>query len=235
MKTIAILLSSALIAIPAHAAFTITYVDALEGAGGNTFATGGSQGDTSWIANTDGSSDTGWSNRALADYNGDTIFQALPDGSAENIPELTTRISGLADGTYEIWTFYWDQVVSTDQNWSIATGLTSGDLTTYSSPGQPAVPGATTVNVTNAADLSFANNPNVTRNNGNNQMFGVYLGQVTVSGGSDIDVFVDMLIDGASGTSRTLYDGVGYALIPEPSTVLAGSLGALLLLRRRRH
>ncbi len=204
---------------PPPSAGQITYVDAVAGPGGNTFATGGSQGDTSWIANTDGSSsDTGWSNRALADYNGDTIFQALPDGSAEDIPELTARISGLADGTYEIWTFYWDQVVSTSQNWSIATGLTSGDLATYSSPGQPAVPGATTANVTNAAELTFANSVNLIRNDDRNAMFGVYLGHVTVSGGSDIDVFVDMRIDGASGTSRTMYDGVGYAWVTGPVT-----------------
>jgi len=45
-------------------------------------------------------------------------------------------------------------------------------------------------------------------------LFGVYLGQVTVSGGfSTVNVHVDNLIGNAS-FNRTWYDGVGYSLLP---------------------
>lgn len=100
----------------AHAA--ITYVDAVEGIGGNTFATGFAQNDTSWVLPSQTSTDADqWVKRTDLDANGNTIFQAMPNGSAAAIPELTTRISGLANGIYGIWVFYQDQVTNDTQNW----------------------------------------------------------------------------------------------------------------------
>lgn len=215
----------------------ITYVDATDGSGGNTRATDGSQSDTSWyVADTTSTNSTKWSKRTSVEGFDDTIFQALPNGIS-SIPELTTTISGLAAGTYGIWVFYWDQVSSDAQNWTIAAGLTSGSLTTYSSPGEPVVAGATTVNVTNAADLTITGfgAGDVESTDSNRQLFGVYLGNATVSGGGDINVYVDMLINGSSSASRTWYDGVGYELIPEPSAALMLGMASLGLLRRHRN
>ncbi|BCX48637.1 hypothetical protein HAHE_25450 [Haloferula helveola] len=176
----------------------VTYVDAVEGAAGNTFATGGSQADTSWI-NPDtgsGSDDDQWKVRAFG--NNATVFQALH--SSTTMPELTTRLSGLSDGNYDIWVFFWDGPNS--NTWTISAGLASGALTTYSfdGPGDTATPVA-------AAGLSFSNSPMVTEDV--RTLYGVKLGQATVSGGNDVDVFVDNLTGGGSNT-RTWYDGVGY-------------------------
>lgn len=236
-KTTAAVLCAACLAAATSAQAAITYVDAVEGPSGNTRRTGDTQADptNTWlIANTTSTNNDNWSKRTNVEGNGGTIFQALPNGAATDIPELTTTLS-LADGTYGIWVFYWDQVTNDTQNWSIATGLTSGSLTTYSSPGEPAITGATTTGVSNAADLTFTSSIQVESTDGNRQLFGVYLGEVSVSGGSDINIYVDMLIDGSSTASRTWYDGVGYELIPEPTVALLGGLGLLALLRRRRN
>lgn len=221
------------------ASAAITYVDAAEGGSGNTFATGGSLGDTSWLEDpgTAAANETQWGKRAFT--NNSTVFQALHETeTSDDMPELTTQITGLADGTYTIWVFYWDQVVSDTQNWIISAGLTSGSLSSYSSPGEPAVAGATTVGVSDANGLSFTTSVDTIENPGSStaerRMFGVNLGDVTVSGGSAVNVYVDNLI-GNGSLNRAWYDGVGYELVPEPSSSLLVGLGVLSLLLRRRR
>ncbi|BDS07742.1 hypothetical protein NT6N_27820 [Oceaniferula spumae] len=214
----------------------ITYVDAVEGTGGNTRATGSTQADASWrVDNT--SPDAGtqyatqWSERP---YGNTSIFQALPttNGTPTGIPELTTTIS-LADGIYDLYVFYWDQTVSDTQNWVISTGLTSGALTTYSSPGNPAVTGATTTGVVDASTLTYAGTAPITDEGGVRELFAVKFENVTVTGGS-ADIFVDYNLS-HTGNNRAWYDGVGYEVVPEPSsTALLGLGGLALILRRRR-
>ncbi len=223
----------------------ITYVDALAGSSGNTFATGGSLSNTSWVdltTNGSGAIEDKWQRRTGTDFgNGsnEDVFQALHEVvTSDDMPELTTTITGLADGTYVIWAFYWDQVASGTQNWTISAGLTSGSLSTYSSVGQPSVTGATSSGI-DTAGLSFDSTVLKIANEGSltaeRRMYGVNLGEVTVSGGSGtVDVFVDQLIGGGS-TDRTWYDGVGFEAVPEPSSTLLIGFGGLALgLRRRR-
>ena len=65
---------------------------------------------------------------------------ATDTGNPSTIPQLTTRSSGLADGTYTIWVFFWDQVgdqIGAPRTGCISAGLTSGSLTTYRAPNQP--------------------------------------------------------------------------------------------------
>lgn len=228
-----------LLALPAHAA--ITYVDAQEGSGGNTFATGGTQTDTSWIdttSNTSSPDDENWMKRfggspGWSQHNGGDVIQGLVSTESNNLGEITTEVGGLSDGPYDVWVFFWTQIVSDTQNWMIDAGLESGSLTAYSAPDDP-VPGTNSTIPVNADTLDFSNAPSVVAAGGNQNMYGVNLGQVEVSGGSDINVYVDKLTGTGSG-NRTIYDGVGYELIPEPSTALLGGLGTLFFLRRRRR
>lgn len=232
------LLTAILLAAPIHAA--ITYVDAVAGPGGNTFATGGSLADTSWIDTTTNSAsndDSSWMLRfggspGWTQHNGGNVIQGQVSDINNNLGEITTSITGLADGTYDVWVFFWEQTVSNTQNWVIDTGLTTGSLTSYSSPAGP-VTGSDSTSPVLASTLTFSNAPSVLAADGNQSMFGVNLGQVSVAGGSDINVYVDKLF-GVGSVNRTLYDGVGFELIPEPSTALLGGIGMLLLLRRRR-
>lgn len=205
----------------------ITYVDAVEGVGGNTYATGGSLADTSWINPDTGSGGDNdqWKKRAFS--NNGSVFQSR--WTTDEMPELTTEISGLSDGVYDVWVFFWDATDGGVPNqWTIAAGLTSGALTSYSFDG----PGDTASTVA-ASTLTFDVEPLLTE--GTLTMYGVNIGEATVTSSSTINVFIDDLTNaGGSGTFRTWYDGVGYELVPEPTSFGLLAIGGLLVTRRRR-
>ncbi len=192
-------------------------MDASTVTGGNTFLTS-SPPNTTWLnttANSSAANNTQWIVRSGVDNFGinDKVLQSI--AASGDFPQITTRLSGLADGTYTIWAFFWDQVDSASQNWGISTGLTSGSLTTYSAPGEPTIAGAITDNVSNAADLTFTTTPKIQQAYSGSiyqqNLFGVNLGNVTVAGGSAVDVFIDNNLVGTSNW-RVWYDGLGYQL-----------------------
>ena len=197
---------------PPPALGSITYVDASEGSSGNTFKTGGTASDTSWVGpDTASTNNTQWNKRLGVEGNGGNLFQGIL--STNTLPEINTRITGLPNGTYAIWAFYWDQVIDDAQNWTLSAGLAPGALTTYSSPGEPAVPGATTAGVSYAGSLTFTNPVAVQAGwNGTDylrHLFGINLGQVTVTNGSAVNVYLDHFNTSGAGR-RAWYDGVGY-------------------------
>jgi hypothetical protein len=210
---------------PPPSAGAITYVDAVEGASGNTFKTGSAPSDVSWVGpDSSSTNNTQWNKRgAASEGNGDTLFQGSVT-SGNTLPELTTRITGLADGTFTIWAFYWDQVDSTTQNWILSAGLTAGSLATYSSPGNPDVGGSTKTGVTNAAALTFGNPVRVQAGWDGTKylrnLFGIKLGEVTVAGGSPVNVYLDNNLTGGSN-NRAWYDGVGYQPVGEETNTPA--------------
>lgn len=185
----------------------ITYIDATHGAAGNTYATGGSPAATGWLdatSNSATSNATQWVLRTPLATNG-TIYQALHSGN--QMPELTTEITGLAAGDYDVWVFFWD---GPDNNrWTISAGLASGTLTTYSFDG----PGNTTLPVA-ASTLTFSGTPPLLAESPR-ILYGVKIGQSTVAGGAPIRVYVNNLAGGGSN-NRTWYDGVGYAPVSSP-------------------
>jgi hypothetical protein len=209
-----------IIATPVEAALNITvdpftlpggivFVDAVEGSGGNTFATGGSPSDTSWIASQSGSEQVNfqWKKRAFGSSR--TVFASYTT-AADSQVELTTRVAPPVDGKYDIYVFFWDASGGSSNFWDIAAGLNSGltssDIYSFDGPGD-------TVSPVPASTLTFdpANEPTVMVES-DRTLYAVRLGTVTVSGGSPITVYVDDLTNGSSG-NRTWYDGIGYELL----------------------
>lgn len=249
--TIKRLLPSLLLALTAPSLpAAVTYVDAAQGTGGNTYATGGSQADDSWVNFTDSSNEDQdqWRLRTGTSRGvNDTIFHARDNGSqdgTDTIPELTIEIPGLADGTYNIYVFFWDDPSSPNNTQNIDAGLTSGSLSTYGAD-NPLINDEPAILAPAASSLTYSGtDPSASTLFNTWQLHAGLVGQVEVSGGSTVRVYVDHsqpTIDGNSdplGSTaqvRSLFDGVGYELVPEPSSFLLGLAGALTLLARRRR
>ena len=242
-KSVLVLSGLLLTAAPTFGA--ITYVDAQEGI--NTFATGSALADESWIdtsSNTSSPDELNWMKRFTApggpsvgwsEHNGSDVIQGLVTTQPGALGEITTEITGLSGGIYNVWVFFWEQTVSDSQDWLIDAGLDSGSLTAYSSSLGP-VTGTDSSSPVDAGGLSFSNAPSTTAAGGNQTMFGVNLGQKTISGGDSIEVYVDKLT-GTGSNNRSIFDGVGYEFvgIPEPSSALLLCLGAMGLAGRRRR
>ena len=130
----------------------------------------------------------------------------------------------MSDGSYDVWAFFWD--ASGANGWQLSAGLSGNPIVTYSADGA----GNTTAPV-NAGTLSFTTT--VLAAQDDRIMYGVNLGQATVTSGSSIDVLIEQLGNGSG--SRAWFDGVGYEVVPEPSSALLIGLGGLALLSRRRR
>lgn len=214
------LATAALFAAATNLNAQITFVDAIHGASGNTLKTGSSLSDETWVNNANNSTanNTQWVTRSTWG-NGGTVYQSIISNSG-SFPEITTQITGLADGTYDIWAFFWDNVTTNAEKWMLSAGLTSGALTTYSND---TVSGSITTGVVNASTLIFSNSPTITQTAGapaiTYNMFGVKIGQALVTGGTTINVYVDRNFIGASATqNRVWFDGVGYESVPPDVT-----------------
>jgi acetyl esterase/lipase len=191
----------------------ITYVDAVEGAAGNTFKTGAKPADISWAGPNDlKMNNTRWSKRTgFKGFNNETAFLSMSKDKDGGLPQLTTRLTGLADGTYNIWAFYWDNSREGQRPWVLSAGLNQRNLATYTAPGSDKVPGTTSLGVVNAATLRFDSNVSVSAKEGMWEMFGINLGSAEVSGGG-VDVYVNNSLK-SPGEKRTFYDGIGYQRI----------------------
>lgn len=213
----------------------IVYVDATDGAGGNTTLVDGTQWDP-LTADQGTAGDGVWARRS-GFANGATIYQNAASGATDNAHRLKTTVSGLAPGTYDVYAFYW----SDSSNWRMQASLTDnpgGDLPLYIF--QPLTPGV--VQHYTGADASvgsatLANNPfatNVLVAEGNRRMLQIPLGQVT---GTSFSVYVDDSSIQADQNERTWYDGVGYSFVPEPSSLALCSLtfGLTLIVGRSRR
>jgi hypothetical protein len=146
-----------------------------------------------------------------------TVYESTGNSNpSDNIPRVVTTVSGLALNTYDVYVYFW-----MDQNgspWRIRAGFenTVDPLPLYV--------GSNGITPTDSP-VSW-----VGSDSQNRRLLQAYLGQVT---GTSISVFVEDA-PAANGNERTWYDGIGYAVIPEPATLVLLGLGALTVLRKRK-
>lgn len=151
--------------------------------------------------------------------NGATVFSA-DEVSAEDAPLLRTTVADVAAGTYDVWAYFWSDV---GEAWQLQAGLSATTLALIEKQGAEHVALAELL----GADAAEANA-------GDLQLYKVYLGRSGVGADGLLSVYVDDGL-GTNGTSRTWYDGVGYALVPEPSALCGALALAAPLARRRRR
>lgn len=111
--------------------------------------------------------------------------------------QLVTEVSGLADGHYDLFAFFWGSVDGTAQ---LRTSLTPDVLLTASQQSSQA-----------AESSQFAPGQDVAVRRGKDTLYRTYLGRVAVEKGAAVQVFVE---DPATHDNhRTSYDGLGYARV----------------------
>lgn len=239
------IIASVVLAMITGAALTtsaqITYLDATSGVSGNTALAAG--GTFSPPLNGTTGNDQNWEQRTVFGSSGN-IFESNGEVGTEDAPRLVTTITGLADGTYDLYAYFWSPGPGdVNQQWMLRAGLANlgGDLTLYSRDTTgittPVTPGAIASQVTSTAGFTVA--PTILSESGRN-LWQASLGQMTVSGGAGtIQVFIDDYANPGTVNNRTWYDGVGYsvAAVPEPTSATllgAGMFGLMVVCRRKR-
>ncbi|MBN2783675.1 MAG: hypothetical protein JXR25_02515 [Pontiellaceae bacterium] len=187
---------------------TVVYVDAEAGTGSNTMEWNGS----SWVEfsppqNTTGGGDNLWeeewsttSQFGNGPSTSNSWFEAGREG-AEDAPQLRTRVTGLEDGTYQVYAYFW-WASGAAQPFYLGTALTNnpaGGLPVYT----VATDGVAGTGVSQANASAFTSKVVVT--SADRKMYQVSLGSVTVSGG-----ILDVYIDDVGDASNVWYDGIGY-------------------------
>jgi hypothetical protein len=140
---------------------------------------------------------------------GNTVF--VSQSSAENSPVLTTTVTGLSQGTYDVYLLY-SAKEDLGASWSVSAALSGGTLVNYD------------VDDGTASGYDF--------DNAYGTVFGrqVLLGRVT---GTSFAVDVDDV-----SLRRSWHDGVAYNAVPEPGTIVllaTGLLGLLAYAWRKRR
>jgi hypothetical protein len=198
----------------ASAAGKITYVDATCGEAGNTkLAAGGVFNPTTENSGSDNlwRFRTGVANPAGAGtaYEAGGLYGDA--NNPEDCPRLVTTVSGLPEGTYKVYVYFW----SDDGGWRIRAGLNGKDaqLPLFYSRQLPidAAPIGKPAAVTAKAE-DFEAAPLLIE--ANRKLWQAYLGEVK---GTTITVFVDDDPGHRSHNLRTWYDGIGYQLVTQPA------------------
>lgn len=184
----------------------------------NTMLANGSALITSGPTNSGGPTDNQW-HRRNGFGNGNQVFTAGETGD-ENAPLLKTTIADVAAGEYDVFGFFWANPI---EEWQIALGLSEDEMRTFRQ------------DFAEQADGAEFDGPMVLVGDTVN-LYKAYLGRVTLLADGSLPVFVDDSPFGLDRSTRTWFDGVGIAAVPEPSSVVGlGALAALALGRRRRR
>lgn len=170
----------------------VTYIDADES---NTVRSDGSAFTPTGPSGGSGAADNQW--HEYTGYgNGGSCYVA-GDGGTENAPTIQTTVSGLLDGTYDVFAYFW---CDPSQDWGVRAGFATSDLLCFSKQSSQ-----------HAQASQFSGSVEVMKEPF--LLYRVYIGRQEVSDGSAITVYIDDY-DGSynvNAPTRTTYDGIGIA------------------------
>lgn len=197
----------------ANPAAAVNYVDATMTNTSRAAGTGAwSTGPTGEMGATDGL----WHRRS-GFGNGNEVL-ASDEAASEDAPLLNTT-TPVEAGLYDVYAYFWGDK---DEDWQLLAGLSPSALMVFDKSSAQHVDLATLVGAT-AAEA----------NAGDLLLYRAYLGRTEHAAGENLQVFID---DGiGSLATRTWYDGIGYAAVPEPTSTTLTLGGAMLLLNFRRR
>ena len=195
-----VLIFTGALSAPLHA--QIVYLDAVDGAAGNTTLT-----DDSVLFADDTTGATTWRQRDNAAFGSNlSIFEGV-----EPSPEIKTRISGLnPGGFYRIRVHFWDPQ-SLNEDWNVKAGFSSGNLTVFS---REAAAVLNSVASPLASTLTYDVAPTQFGPNAARDMLAGDLGFTTANESGEIYVYLDDF-GVADVNQRTWYDGLSYEIVPD--------------------
>jgi hypothetical protein len=205
------------------------YLDATSGAAGNTALADGSL--FSPPLNGTTGADNNWEQRTTFGSSGN-IFESGGE-TAENAPELRTLVSGLTPGaTYSVYVHFWDGS-GTAPDWNVRAGFSAnpGANPIFANPADAGDLSATAAVL--ASSLTYDTAP-TTFAEADRTMFAGLLGSGMADGSGQLSIYLDDLPSPIGANNRTWYDGVSYAVVPEPSSLALAALGLAGLAFRRR-
>jgi hypothetical protein len=172
----------------------LTYVDAVDGVGGNTTLANGSP----LLAD---SGATTWLKRVNATFGSSgTIFEGIAPS-----PEIKTSLTGLTPGqSYRIYVHFVEKTGSTTEKWNVRAGFASGSLTLFAHASD-GLAGATAAVFANT--LTYDAPPTLFTGTGTN-MAG-FVGTATANGSGQLEIYIDDF-PSTDVNLRTWYDGVSY-------------------------
>ncbi|MBN1910631.1 MAG: BNR-4 repeat-containing protein, partial [Pirellulales bacterium] len=143
-----------------------------------------------------GPADDLWHER-IGYANNSNIFASNEKG-AEDAPILKTTLTGIADGTYDVFAYFWTNV---NEEWLIEVGFSEDDMVICEMQGSQ------------QALADEFDDTVLTAEGTNRALYRAYVGRTDVAGGL-LSVFIDDLEDATTdGKHRVWYDGLGYARI----------------------
>ncbi len=168
----------------------VTYIDANET---NTTLANGSAFTPTGPDTSPGVADDQW-HEYMTYGNAGSIYTA---GEApEDAPMLKTTISGLADGIYDVFAYFWSDPT---EDWGVIGGFAPSDMLYFSKQSSQQAEASQFAGLVDVIDIETA-------------LYRVYIGRVQINGGTSVDVYIDDYDDSlVNGPVLTTYDGVGVA------------------------
>ncbi|MEO0477762.1 MAG: PEP-CTERM sorting domain-containing protein [Planctomycetota bacterium] len=199
--------------------------------------------------------DNKWDYRAFG--NSDSVWSSNQGGAGEDAPALRVTISGLNPGEeINVFAYTWG---SSGVSWRLRASLTdpgAGEVsegwnTSHFNASSFSATAPVSNNITGSTDnlpvLStdgggdpglenggYFSVGTIESTEGNRALHQASLGTAVADSNGEVFVYIDDLAN-TSSSNRTFFDGVGYSIVPEPSSLALLGLGGLLIARRRRN